>query len=78
MKSARERAEDLCYGYYLPSKFMDIVEQALLESERIGEERAVEQRRGVTVHGSDDCSSCEYGRITIYAGTRICSECARG
>lgn len=32
-------------------------------------------RSMVSVHGSDGCSSCDTGRITIYAASRQCLDC---
>ncbi len=32
-------------------------------------------RNKVSVHGTDGCSRCETGRITLYAGSRICVGC---
>ena len=29
----------------------------------------------VSVHGTDGCSNCETGRITLYAASRYCTEC---
>lgn len=65
--------------YLSLQEHQQLLDQAAREAEERGFNAGIAHRsipRGkVSVHGTDGCTNCETGRITIYAASRYCLEC---